>query len=87
MKTKVKIEERLTSCNNRLDLYYKKEAEILEGGVQAYGIGSRSLSRYNADLSSIRKAISDLEDEIDALEAELAGTSRRKAVGVIIRDW
>lgn len=31
--------------------------------------------------------IKTMESEIDALEAELAGKKRRKAFGVIPRDW
>lgn len=74
---------RLNDYKNRLELYIKAEAAILEG-AQSYSIGSRNLTR--ADLSEIRKMISTLEDGIDELEAELSGGSRRKCIRVIPRD-
>lgn len=87
MKTRKQIEIELTSKRERLTLYLKREAEMLDGGVQSYGIGSRNLARYNTDLNAIRAAIKELEDDIAALEAALNGQKPRKAVGVIPRDW
>lgn len=83
----VDIRELIDSKRRRLDLYIKKESEILDGGVQAYGIGTRSVSRYNAALSEIRAAIKELEKEIEDLEAQLNGGRARKSVGVVLRDW
>ena len=87
MKTRATIEAELTAKRNRLELYLKREAEMLDGGVQSYGIGSRNLARYNTDLSQIRAAIKQLEDEIANLEGALHGQKPRKAVGVVPRDW
>lgn len=87
MKTRATIEAELTVKRNRLELYLKREAEMLDGGVQSYGIGSRNLARYNTDLSQIRAAIKQLEDEIANLEGALNGQKPRKAVGVVPRDW
>ncbi|MBQ2741941.1 MAG: hypothetical protein IJF32_03975 [Oscillospiraceae bacterium] len=87
MKTKSQIEAELTSKRTRLDLYYKREAEMLDGGVQSYGIGSRNLARYNTDLAQIRAAIKELEAEVSNLEGQLTGQKPRKAVGVVPRDW
>ena len=87
MKTRKTIEIELTGKRDRLELYLKREAEMLSGGVQSYGIGSRNLSRYNTDLGSIRAAIKQLEADIEALEAALNGEKPRKAVGVVPRDW
>ena len=56
-KTREQIEYQLSIKRNRLELYLKREAEMLDGGVQSYGIGSRNLARYNTDLGSIRAAI------------------------------
>lgn len=81
------IKEKLDSAKKRLELYYKREAEMLDGGVQSYGLGTRSVTRYNTDLTQIRSAISDLKKEIASLEAQLAGGKARKAVGVVPRDW
>lgn len=87
MKTRATIEAELTAKRNRLELYLKREAEMLDGGVQSYGIGSRNLARYNTDLSRIRDAIKQLEKEITNLEGALNGQKPRKAVGVVPRDW
>lgn len=87
MKTRATIEAELTAKRNRLELYLKREAEMLDGGVQSYGIGSRNLARYNTDLSQIRDAIKQLEKEIANLEDALNGQKPRKAVGVVPRDW
>ena len=87
MKTRATIEAELTAKRNRLELYLKREAEMLDGGVQSYGIGSRNLARYNTDLSQIGDAIKQLEKEITNLEGALNGQKPRKAVGVVPRDW
>lgn len=87
MKTKKTIELQLETKRSRLALYLKREAEMLDGGVQSYGIGSRNLARYNTDLSAIRAAIKELEEEIELLEGELHGQKPRKAVRVVPRDW
>jgi len=86
-KTREQIEYQLSIKRNRLELYLKREAEMLDGGVQSYGIGSRNLARYNTDLSQIRDAIKQLEKEITNLEGALNGQKPRKAVGVVPRDW
>ncbi len=76
--------KRIESITERLTLYRNRETEMLSGGVQSYGVGSRNATRYNTDLSTIRSAIKDLEDELAELEG---GGARRKALGVIPRDW
>ena len=58
---------------------------LLKGQVKSYAIGSRNLTKF--DLAELRKTISDLEKEVDGLENLLAGGTRRKAVGVLPRDW
>lgn len=69
----------------RLGLYYAKEEQMLSPkGVQAYGIGSRNVERYNTDLAKIQSQIKTLETEI--AEMESAGKPR-KAVAVVPRDW
>lgn len=73
--------------------FHRKAAEKLrtayfalaDGGVQSYSIGSRSLTRL--DISKIMEEIRQHEKEIDALEEVLRGGKRRKAVGVVPRDW
>lgn len=71
----------------RLDLYYKREEKMLNGGVQSYGMGSKNLARYNMDLGQIRAAIEQLEEEIKVLEGTLTGKRPRKAIAVVPHDW
>lgn len=79
----MKAKERLERSRKRLEMYYAAEEAIL-GGAQEYQIGSRNLKR--ADLAEIRKMITALEDEVDALESVLDGNGRRRCVRVIPRD-
>lgn len=85
--TKEVIRQKIEEKKTRLAAYLDRETEMLTGGVQSYGIGSRNLTRYQTDLANIREAIKELEKEIDQLEGLLAGNSRRRALGVIPRDW
>lgn len=81
------IKTELTRTRERLDLYLKREKEMLDGGVQLYTIGSRNLQRYQTTLSYVQSEIDKLQKKIDELEAELAGGTARRAVGVVPRDW
>ena len=38
--------EKISKLKTRLELYYKREEEMLSGGVQSYGIGTRNATRY-----------------------------------------
>lgn len=58
---------------------------LADGGVQQYSIGSRSLTKF--DLTKIREEIEYHEKKADELDAILNGGKRRKAVGVVPRDW
>ena len=58
--------EKISKLKTRLELYYKREEEMLSGGVQSYGIGTRNATRYQTDLSAIRKAINEKEATLDA---------------------
>lgn len=77
----------LENKKQRLELYYSREKEMLEGGVQSYGLGTRSATRYNTDLAQIRAAIKELETEIAELEGALVGKRPRRTVGIIPRDY
>ena len=58
---------------------------LVDGGVQSYSIGGRSLTKF--DLETIRGEINQHEKAIGELSALLNGGKRRKAVGVVPRDW
>ena len=78
----------LERTRTRLDLYLAREQEMLsKDGVQLYTIGSRNLQRYQTPLTAIQDEIEKLRKRISELEAELAGQSARRAVGVVPRDW
>ncbi len=88
IRNKTQIEEKIKIRKTRLEAYLKKEETMLSPqGVQSYGIGSRNVARYNTDLSSIQKAIKELEAEIEELENSLNGVKPRKAFGIIPRDF
>lgn len=58
---------------------------LIDGGVKAYMIDDRQLTRF--DLPVLKKQIKELEEEIDELEALVAGARPRRAFGVIPRDF
>ena len=58
---------------------------LLKGQVQSYSIGSRNLTKF--DLPKLRDEITYHQKEVDGLQAELNGRRRRRAVGVVPRDW
>lgn len=58
---------------------------LVDGGVQSYTIGSRSLSKL--DLFKILEEIKAHEKATATLEERLNGGRARKAVGVLPRDW
>lgn len=70
------------SAKNTLQVAY---LAIAEGGVQSYSIGSRSLTKH--DLGKIREEIAGHDKAIGELTAVLKGKRRRKAVGIVPRDW
>ena len=79
------IRLRLENKKKALDAANDAYISLLSGKVQSYSIGSRNLSRLN--LGELESVISNLEKEIDELEAALLnGGRRRKAVGVVPRD-
>lgn len=78
-----RVAKRLERLKEALDKYYDAEITLIEGGQQ-YSLGSRSLTRAN--LAEIRRAIVDLEKQIDRLTAELNGSSRNLQIAVIPID-
>ena len=57
----------------RLELYYEAERKVLRG--QSYTIGNRQLTRAN--LAEIRKAIKELESELEQTKGRSRGFSKR----------
>lgn len=88
MISKETIQQELTETRTRLSAYLAREADMLsKDGVQLYTIGSRNLQRYQTSLASVQDMIAKLQKRVRELEAELAGGSARRAVGVVPRDW
>lgn len=85
MASKTILEKRLTFRTKALEKLYDAYTALVDGGVKSYMIDDRQLARF--DLPALSEEIKTMESEIDALEAELAGRKRRKAFGVIPRDW
>ena len=78
---KRRLEFRIASLDAARSAYIA----LLNGQVKSYAIGSRNLTKF--DLPQLEDTIRKLEKEIDGLNAQLNGGGRRKAVGVIPRDW
>lgn len=85
MASKETIRLRLETKKKALEAANAAYIALLSGQVQSYTIGSRNLTRFN--LPDLEETIAKLEKEIDALEEVLRGGRRRKAVGVVPRDW
>lgn len=85
MASKTEIQERITFRKTALTAAREAYTALLSGQVQSYTIGSRSLTRL--DIDKLKAEITELEKEIDELTAALNGGHRRRAVGVVPRDW
>lgn len=85
MATRQDIQERLDFRRTALKAAREAYTALLSGQVQSYAIGSRNLTRL--DLEKLKNEIDALEKEVDELTAKLSGQSRRRALGVVPRDW
>jgi DNA gyrase/topoisomerase IV subunit A len=85
MASKTEIKERLEFRRTSLKVAREAYVALLSGQVQSYAIGSRNLTRL--DLEKLKAEIDSLEKEIDELTAALNGGYRRRAVGIVPRDW
>ena len=82
------VRQELEETKERLELYKAREKEMIsQGGVQMYTIGSRSLQRYQTSLAQVQDMVDKLRNRVRELEAELAGQSPRRALGIVPRDW
>ena len=85
MATKSEIKERIDFRKTALTAARQAYTALLSGQVQSYTIGSRNLTRL--DLEKLKNEIDTLENEIDELSAKLNSGARRRALGVVPRDW
>ena len=85
MTSRTDLEARLKFRRDALEEARTAYLEIMRGRAQSYTIGSRNITKHN--LNDLWKIIQDMENEVDAMAAMLNGGKRRKAVGVIPRDW
>ena len=86
MASKETLTIRLKYKKQALEAAYAAYNDLLSGKVQSYTIGSRNLTRL--DLGELEETIATLEKAVDDLEAAVSGSGkRRKAVGVVPRDW
>lgn len=83
--TRTEMREKLAFHKTAVSKLREAYLALADGGVQSYTIGSRSLTKF--DLAKITEEIAAHEKAISEMEAALLGGSRRRAVGVVIRDW
>lgn len=87
-RSKEAVRRELEQVRERLTLYLNREKEMIsKDGVQLYTIGSRNLQRYQTALADVQNMIDKLRKRERELEAELAGQSARRAIGITPRDW
>ena len=79
------LNDRLAFHKSARDAAQEAYLALLKGQVQSYSIGSRNLTKF--DLPKLRDEITYHQKEVDGLTAELIGQRRRRAVGVVPRDW
>jgi len=85
MTDKVEIRARLEFRRTALTKLREAYIALLDGGVKSYSLENRIITRF--DLPDLKKAIEDMEKEIDELEALLQGRKSRRAFAVIPTDW
>ena len=85
MASKLDLNAQLEFHKSARDAAQTAYLALLNGQVQSYSIGSRNLTKL--DLTKLREEIAYHQKEIDGLTAELNGQRRRRAVGVVPRDW
>lgn len=85
MASRETIRARIETKQIQLDAANAAYTALITGQVKSYAIGSRNLTRL--DLPQLEETITKLENEIDNLEEQLRSGRKRKAVGVVPRDF
>lgn len=85
MADKVEIRARLEFRRSALTKLREAYLALLDSEVQSYSIDNRRLTYF--DLPDLKRAIEDMEKEIDELETLLQGRKSRRAFAVIPTDW
>ena len=85
MTSREELRARLDFRKKALEAARAAYVALLEGQAQSYSIGSRNLTKF--DLPKLKEEITSLEKEVDGLTAMLNGGKRRKAAGIVPRDW
>lgn len=85
MADKTELKARLAFWQKSLERLREAYLALVDGGVKSYVIGDRELTKL--DLDTIADEIEAAEKKVDELTAAIDGKSRRKTVGVILRDW
>lgn len=85
MASKAELREQLEFRKAVLNEARSAYIDILKGRAQSYAIGSRNITKHN--LNDLLGIIEKMEKEVNELEAVLNGGKRRKAVGIVPRDW
>lgn len=83
--TKAEMAEKKDFHRAALDALRAAYLAIAEGGAQQYSIGSRAITKI--DLPKIRAEMAEHEKQIAVLDNLMKGKGRRKAVGIVPRDW
>lgn len=85
MASKQELQARLEFRRAALASAREAYIALLDGRVKSYAIGGRNLTRF--DLAELSDTIEKLEKEVSELEEKVNGKPRRRAVGVVMRDW
>lgn len=81
---KTRLQTSLEYHNSALTKLQEAYLALVDGGVKSYTIGPRSLTKL--DLPEIEEQIRKHENEIDTIEAQLAGGGKRRAFAVVRVD-
>lgn len=82
---KVELRARLDFWQSALSKLRSAYLALVDGGVKSYTIDDRELTRF--DLPALKGEIENAEKKVDELLSELNGRKRRKAFGIVPRDW